>query len=84
MTLWLFRLLVATDDAPASVPILWRAVMASHVVWRARQVFAAIDKDGNGTLSYEEFGAAVSRLPLDPPFTAKEIADVIEVLDSNW
>ncbi len=50
----------------------------------SRQVFESIDKDENGTLSYEEFATAISKLPLEPPFTTDELSAVIDALDTNW
>lgn len=46
-------------------------------------VFASIDTDGNGLLSYEEFSSAVKLLDLEPPLTRSETDFVIESLDSN-
>jgi hypothetical protein len=78
---------VATACAGAGLPLgscvkpAFCAPLARGL-WRA-QVFASIDTDDNGLLSYDEFSTAVGRLELDPPFTRSDIADVVDALDTN-
>ena len=61
-------------------PVVFRFL---SVVGALCQVFASIDTDGNGLLSYEEFSSAVKLLDLEPPLTRSETDFVMESLDSN-
>jgi EF hand len=54
--------------------------------WCARvlgQVFADIDINGDGSLSYDEFRACLGKLSLDPTLTEDDVTKLLGAIDSN-
>jgi hypothetical protein len=62
------------------VAVPWRC---SNVHVFTRQVFADIDINGDGSLSYDEFRACLGKLSLDPTLTEDDVTKLLGAIDSN-